>query len=348
MWSGSVASIPNAWALCDGSNGTPDLRGRFIRGAGGDLDPGDTGGGETSDFTPEGTISTPVFTGSPLGNHNHGAGTLLPSAHAGAAVADHDPHTHEYSDVIEHTHPVDITDPGHNHTQNAHTHVQDAHGHSVTDPGHNHTQNSHNHTQDAHTHTQDAHTHTQNAHNHGITDPGHVHDVNEGQTDGDGSLFDKSNAADSSPALQTASATTGITINNATAVNQNATATNQNTTATNQATTATNNANTTGLTVDNATATNQNATATNNANTTGITGATQNPVGSVAVGETEEEGAPLTHDVTQPNDHTMGGNTADASAGTPAGSISTPVFTGTPGSVSAVPVFYALCFIMKL
>lgn len=28
MWSGSVA--PNGWALCDGTNGTPDLRGRFI------------------------------------------------------------------------------------------------------------------------------------------------------------------------------------------------------------------------------------------------------------------------------------------------------------------------------
>ncbi len=31
MWSGS--SIPSGWALCDGSNGTPDLRGRFIIGA---------------------------------------------------------------------------------------------------------------------------------------------------------------------------------------------------------------------------------------------------------------------------------------------------------------------------
>jgi microcystin-dependent protein len=32
MWSGSVASIPAGWALCDGSSGRPDLRGRFIVG----------------------------------------------------------------------------------------------------------------------------------------------------------------------------------------------------------------------------------------------------------------------------------------------------------------------------
>ncbi len=36
MWSGSIASIPTGWALCNGSNGTPDLRERFIVGAGGD------------------------------------------------------------------------------------------------------------------------------------------------------------------------------------------------------------------------------------------------------------------------------------------------------------------------
>ncbi len=32
MWSGSVSSIPVGWALCNGSSGTPDLRGRFIVG----------------------------------------------------------------------------------------------------------------------------------------------------------------------------------------------------------------------------------------------------------------------------------------------------------------------------
>ena len=29
MWSGSVATIPSGWILCNGSNGTPDLRDRL-------------------------------------------------------------------------------------------------------------------------------------------------------------------------------------------------------------------------------------------------------------------------------------------------------------------------------
>ena len=33
IWSGSVASIPSGWQLCDGTNGTPDLRDRFVAGA---------------------------------------------------------------------------------------------------------------------------------------------------------------------------------------------------------------------------------------------------------------------------------------------------------------------------
>lgn len=33
MWFGSIANIPSGWVLCDGSNGTPDLRDKFIVGA---------------------------------------------------------------------------------------------------------------------------------------------------------------------------------------------------------------------------------------------------------------------------------------------------------------------------
>jgi microcystin-dependent protein len=36
MWSGTIANIPTGWALCNGSNGTPDLRNRFIVAAGTD------------------------------------------------------------------------------------------------------------------------------------------------------------------------------------------------------------------------------------------------------------------------------------------------------------------------
>lgn len=33
MWSGTIASIPSGWYLCDGNNSTPDLRDKFIIGA---------------------------------------------------------------------------------------------------------------------------------------------------------------------------------------------------------------------------------------------------------------------------------------------------------------------------
>jgi hypothetical protein len=36
MWSGSIAAIPSGWALCNGLNGTPDLRNKFIIGANAD------------------------------------------------------------------------------------------------------------------------------------------------------------------------------------------------------------------------------------------------------------------------------------------------------------------------
>ena len=44
MWSGSIASIPSGWYLCDGTNGTPNLRDRFIVGAGSTYAVAATGG----------------------------------------------------------------------------------------------------------------------------------------------------------------------------------------------------------------------------------------------------------------------------------------------------------------
>jgi len=46
MWSGMLIYIPYGWALCDGLHGTPDLRDRFIVGAGGNYNSGLTGGQE--------------------------------------------------------------------------------------------------------------------------------------------------------------------------------------------------------------------------------------------------------------------------------------------------------------
>ena len=44
LWSGSTGSIPSGFYLCNGSNGTPDLRDRFIVGAGGSYTVAQTGG----------------------------------------------------------------------------------------------------------------------------------------------------------------------------------------------------------------------------------------------------------------------------------------------------------------
>ena len=44
LWSGSTASIPSGWYLCNGANGTPDLRDRFVVGAGSSYGVGATGG----------------------------------------------------------------------------------------------------------------------------------------------------------------------------------------------------------------------------------------------------------------------------------------------------------------
>lgn len=43
-WYGIISNIPAGWVLCDGTNGTPDLRGRFLVGAGSDYQIGDMGG----------------------------------------------------------------------------------------------------------------------------------------------------------------------------------------------------------------------------------------------------------------------------------------------------------------
>ncbi len=44
LWSGSIATIPAGWLLCDGSNGTPDLRNNFVVGAGDTYAVASTGG----------------------------------------------------------------------------------------------------------------------------------------------------------------------------------------------------------------------------------------------------------------------------------------------------------------
>lgn len=72
MWSGTIATIPRTWALCDGQNGTPDLRSRFIVCAGsgsGYTPPGNSGNPDTHHHSVD--IPSNVFYSSWEGTHDH-------------------------------------------------------------------------------------------------------------------------------------------------------------------------------------------------------------------------------------------------------------------------------------
>lgn len=86
MWSGAINAVPTGWRLCDGTNGTPDLRDRFIVGAGSTYAIGNTGGS-----------ATVTLNESQIPGHTHVISATTASAGA-------------------HTHTATITDPGHTHT----------------------------------------------------------------------------------------------------------------------------------------------------------------------------------------------------------------------------------------
>jgi hypothetical protein len=68
LWSGSIGSIPTGWVLCNGSNGTPDLRNRFIVGAGSTYAVDATGGSADSIVVSHTHTATSVVTDP---GHNH-------------------------------------------------------------------------------------------------------------------------------------------------------------------------------------------------------------------------------------------------------------------------------------
>ena len=67
IWSGSQASIPTGWLLCNGSSSTPDLRDRFIVGAGLTYAVHASGGAANAILVSH----THTFTGTALGTHQH-------------------------------------------------------------------------------------------------------------------------------------------------------------------------------------------------------------------------------------------------------------------------------------
>jgi len=75
LWYGSIGSVPTGWYLCDGTNGTPDLRDRFIVGAGTSYAVGATGGSANHTLT---TAEMPTHTHTATSTvtdpgHNHSA-----------------------------------------------------------------------------------------------------------------------------------------------------------------------------------------------------------------------------------------------------------------------------------
>ena len=91
LWSGSIVSIPAGWVLCDGTNSTPDLRDRFVVGAGTTYAVGNTGGSanaivvshtHTATVTDPGHAHTTNFqnTNAPSNGDNFMAGTNGPAS----------------------------------------------------------------------------------------------------------------------------------------------------------------------------------------------------------------------------------------------------------------------------
>ena len=75
MWSGTVATIPSGWYLCDGNNGTPDLTNKFIIGADAD-DAGAakttvTGSATQSGGSKDAIVVEHTHTMQDAGNHRH-------------------------------------------------------------------------------------------------------------------------------------------------------------------------------------------------------------------------------------------------------------------------------------
>ena len=80
IWSGASNAIPSGWYLCNGSNGTPDLRDRFVVGAGNGYSVGNTGGSASV------TLST-----ANLPSHSHGGAS---HNHTVSGTTGSDTHNH--------------------------------------------------------------------------------------------------------------------------------------------------------------------------------------------------------------------------------------------------------------
>ena len=74
LWSGAANAIPTGWVLCDGQNSTPDLRNRFVVGAGDSYAVDATGGSADATLVSHTHGSGNLGTGN-AGSHSHSGNT---------------------------------------------------------------------------------------------------------------------------------------------------------------------------------------------------------------------------------------------------------------------------------
>jgi len=102
-WSGEVANIPSGWLLCDGTNGTPDMRDRFIVGSAAAPSSGGT-------IVPTAALDHSAHAVTQPNNHSAHAVTQPNnhSAHAVTQPGNHSAHAvtqpNAHADVLNHTH----------------------------------------------------------------------------------------------------------------------------------------------------------------------------------------------------------------------------------------------------
>jgi microcystin-dependent protein len=91
LWSGSIGSIPSGWALCNGSNGTPDLRDRFVVGAGSTYAVDATGGSADAivvshTHTATSVVTDPGHTHTVNASTSYGGSTDFAAAFGGGSL----------------------------------------------------------------------------------------------------------------------------------------------------------------------------------------------------------------------------------------------------------------------
>lgn len=104
LWYGAIGNIPTGWTLCDGNNGTPNLKNKFVIGAGNSFNPGDTGGSLTHPhpFTGDGHRHTLGWVpGLALNSNPGGDLTSEDSAVGDTDVEDHKPPYHALAYVMK-------------------------------------------------------------------------------------------------------------------------------------------------------------------------------------------------------------------------------------------------------